>query len=194
MTKQSNSASPYGLTRKQLAFCDAYRCDPSQNQSAAYRHAYPRCNSVAAAAVNASRLLKKAKVQRYLHDCALRVRKEVDIEQGDVLREISRIAFFDILKLFDVNGNILPVNQWPEGAGACVSAVEVAGKGDGKDTAKATRVRLWDKGKQLNNLVKILGMVERDTENEAVDLLSQMYQRIKPTRGLPSQQGSMIDE
>jgi phage terminase small subunit len=111
MVKQPKSANLYRLTRQQLAFCDAYRVDPSQNQSAAYRLAYSRCKSVAAAAVNASRLLKKANVQRYLHKCALRVRREVDIEQGAVLREIARIAFFDILKLFDANGNILPVNQ-----------------------------------------------------------------------------------
>jgi phage terminase small subunit len=187
MAKQSNVGNPYGLTRQQLAFCDAYRIDPSQNQSAAYRHAYPRCKSVAAAAVNASRLLRKAKVQRYLHNCALRVTRQVDIKHGDVLREISRIAFFDILNLFDANGNILPVNEWPEGAGACVSAVEVAGSGEDEDATKATKVRLWDKGKQLDNLVKILGMVERDSENDAIDLLSQMYQRIKPTRGLPSE-------
>jgi hypothetical protein len=62
----------------------------------------------------------------------------------------------------------------------------VTGGGD----AKATRIRLWDKGKQLDNLVKILNMVERDAENDVTDILAQMYQRIKPTRGLPSQRAN----
>ena len=189
MTKQSNSASPYGLTRKQLAFCDYFRADPTMNQTAAYSRSHPGCNSENAAAASATRLLKKNKAKQYLHACSLRVAKKVDIEQESVLQEIARIALFDLMDLFDDQGKMLPVDQWPEGAGSAIQTVSIG------DDGKIQAIKMWDKGRQLDSLVKILGMADRDnSERDAVDLLSQMYQRIRPTTGLPSQQGSMIDE
>ena len=93
-----------------------------------------------------------------------------------VLREVGRIAFSDIRELFDADGNVLPVKQWPDDFARAVASVEVVKKnvttGDGK-VDDVLKVRLWDKVVKLTNLMKHHGLLMEKVEHTgSVDVVS----------------------
>lgn len=84
------------------------------------------------------------------------------IDPDRALREAARIAYSDIRDLFDADGNLKPIKDWPDHAAAGVSAVEIVKKnlaaGDGQvDTVH--KLKLWDKSKNLEMLFKHLGLL-----------------------------------
>lgn len=78
------------------------------------------------------------------------------------LREAARIAFSDVRELFDATGNLMPIKQWPEDIARAVAGLEVVKKnlttGDGK-VDDVYKVKLWDKGRTLENLLKHHGLL-----------------------------------
>jgi phage terminase small subunit len=73
------------------------------------------------------------------------------------LREMARIAFSDIRELFNAEGKLLPIKDWPEDIARAVAGVEVVrgnvDKGDGQFD-EVLKVKLWDKGRPLENALK----------------------------------------
>jgi len=51
--------------------------------------------------------------------------KRLQMSADEVVIGLSRIARFDTGAIFDSNGCILPLNQWPEEARLCVNSVEM---------------------------------------------------------------------
>jgi phage terminase small subunit len=90
-----------------------------------------------------------------------------EVTQDRVVLELARLGFSDVRKLFDADGNLLPMNAWPEDTAPAVSSVKVRQEWttdeDGnkvKETVK--EVRLWDKNSALEKIGKHLGLfVER---------------------------------
>jgi len=84
------------------------------------------------------------------------------IDPDRALREAARLAYSDIRTLFDASGNLLPLQHWPDGIAAAVSAVEIVKKnleaGDGH-TDTVHKLKLWDKSKSLEMLFKHLGLL-----------------------------------
>lgn len=73
------------------------------------------------------------------------------------MRETARLAYSDIRALFDDNGRLLPVKQWPEDIARAVAGVEVVKRNvysDDGQTDDVIKVKLWDKGSRLENLMK----------------------------------------
>lgn len=81
------------------------------------------------------------------------------------MREAARLAYSDIGDLFDDDGKLLPLNDWPKDARAAVSSVEVLtrtrGAGD-RVLDDVVKIKLWDKPKLIELLFKHLGLM-RDT-------------------------------
>jgi phage terminase small subunit len=84
------------------------------------------------------------------------------IDPNRVLREAGRLAYSDIRKLYDEQGRLLPIRQWPDDIAAAVASIETArgnvDKGDGQFD-QVTRIRLWDKPSKLANLMKHHGQL-----------------------------------
>ena len=70
------------------------------------------------------------------------------------------MAFFDARKLFDDNGAVLPVSQWPDDAAAAIGGLDVAeiGLGDGDALGVVKKLKLIDKRGALDSLARHLGM------------------------------------
>ena len=89
------------------------------------------------------------------------------IDPNRVLRESARIAYSDIRRLFDANGRLLPIKQWPEDTARAVAGVEVVKRnidsGDGQ-TDDVIKLRLWDKVAKLTNLMKHHGQLTERLE------------------------------
>lgn len=87
------------------------------------------------------------------------------IDPDRALREAARLAYSDIGELFDNDGKLLPLKQWPDHIRTAVASVKYrkynAEAGDGKQE-DIVELKLWDKSKNLEMLFKHMGlMVER---------------------------------
>jgi hypothetical protein len=49
--------------------------------------------------------------------------QEADIETKKVLRELARVVYFDVGRLYDQHSRLLPIQEWPEEARVVVQSV-----------------------------------------------------------------------
>lgn len=87
------------LTRNQKIFCDEYLID--LNATRAYKAAYKNVKKDETAAVNGSRLLRNAKVERYIESKMKEREKRTEITQDKVLKELAKIGFADLANYLD---------------------------------------------------------------------------------------------
>ena len=84
------------------------------------------------------------------------------IDPDRALREAAALAYSNLQDLLDDQGQLLPAKDWPRWAAAAVSSLEVTkrnlvvGDGEQEDVVK---IRLWDKTRNLENLLKHLGLL-----------------------------------
>ncbi len=79
-----------------------------------------------------------------------------------LLEEARRLAMSDVRLLFDEQGKIKPIQEWPPELAAAIGGVEVVKRNvdsqDGK-TEDVIKVKVWDKPKALEMLFKHLGLL-----------------------------------
>jgi phage terminase small subunit len=104
------------------------------------------------------------------------------IEPNRALLEAARIAYSDIREVFDAQGRLRPINDWPDDLAAAVGSVEVVRRnvdsGDNK-TDDVIKVRCWDKPKALEMLFKHLGLL---LERMEVTVTTSIEDRLKAGR------------
>jgi phage terminase small subunit len=167
------------LTDKQELFCREYVKDPTG--SAAYRRAYPAVKSDQAAKVNASRLLTHANVRARIDQLRKECEKRTEVDTDRIIKEYARLAFLDIRKAFDADGNLKPIHDLDDDTAAAIAGLEVeeirewAGdpeesledqphggalkRGRGKQTVgRLKKVKLSDKKGALDSLARIKGL------------------------------------
>ena len=87
---------------------------------------------------------------------------DAGIEAVDVKKRLGLIGFQDVRKLFDANGNLRPIQDWPDDVAPMVAGVEViiknAEAGDGV-TDRVHKVRMVDPLKALEMLAKHYGLL-----------------------------------
>lgn len=91
------------------------------------------------------------------------------VEQDDVVRELSKIAFSDTGDMFNENGALIEPKKWPENLRRSVQAVEVF-KFNSLGVPTDFRVRFWDKNKALQQLGLHLGMFGEKGDGDKPDL------------------------
>lgn len=152
----SKAKAADGLTDRQRVFCEEYLVD--LNGSAAARRAG---YSPKIARTMAQQNLDNPAVLEYLTRLMNERSQRTQITADRVISETARLAFSDLRKLFDENGALKPVQQWPDDMAAAVSAVEVDElfEGIGADRVQVgytRKVKLWDKPKALEMVGKHL--------------------------------------
>jgi phage terminase small subunit len=108
-----------GLTARQERFALEYVIDLNGTQ-AAIRAGYGE----RAAASEASRLLRNAKIRGRVNALLDDQAKELNLSAAFVLRGLLRVAGFDMSSLYDATGKLLPANQMPEEARFVLQEVE----------------------------------------------------------------------
>lgn len=150
------------LTPKQAAFCAEYLVDLNAT-AAAKRAGYSERTARVIAQANLEHPACRAEIQRLMDERAQRTQVTADT----VIRELARIAFSDLRKLFDERGGLLPVSQWPDELAGAIAVVETdelfEGFGENRvQTGYTRKVKAWDKPKALELLGKHLRLwVER---------------------------------
>ncbi len=109
----------------------------------------------AAAEVNASRLLRNAKMKPILKEAQKRAADKAEVTQERILREEMRLAYLNPSSLFDENGSQIPIHKLPEDVARAITGLEVIEQADGKVKHK---YKFSDKGKALERLSRHLGM------------------------------------
>jgi phage terminase small subunit len=146
--------STTGLTANEILFCKEYPVDFNGTQ-AAIRAGY----SKKTAAEQASRLLRKVKVQLYIQAQFKKTADKLEITKERVMQEMANIAFSDVRKLFDDNCKLENIKDLPDEVAAALSSVEIDelfayGDGGKVQIGVTKKVKLWDKVKALEMFAK----------------------------------------
>lgn len=104
------------------------------------------------------------------------------IAPSRILREIAAIAYFDMRRLYDSEGNLLKPKDWPDDVARALSSMKTVKKnlttGDGK-VDDVIEPRLWDKPKALELLAKHKGLL---TDKVEVSLGADLFARLTAGR------------
>lgn len=175
------------MTDAQKRFCDEYLID--LNATRAYKVAYSRCKKDETANVNGSKLLRNTKVQEYISKKMKEREKRTEITQDMVIKELAKIAFLDIRKLYTENGQLKNIADMDSETAGAISSLETLeeyeGYGDDREKIGDTqKVKLLDKTKALELLGRHLGIFndkmdvnvqEKEEKKNAIsDILNQM--------------------
>jgi len=158
--------SHQNLTPNQRAFCEYRFRHPEWTAAHCYSRAYPRCRSENSAAVEASKNLKKPKIQDYFDELSKEAVGHAGLSVGRILLEEARLAFFDPRDLMDpCTGEILPFHELPEHMARAIVSLKVIKTHSLRDPDLIRTeyyYKFADKGKALERLSKHLGMYEKD--------------------------------
>ncbi|OWK36917.1 terminase small subunit [Fimbriiglobus ruber] len=171
-------------TPKQEKFCQKYI--ELGNASEAYRQAYDAENmSPEAIGVEACRLLQNPKVALRIEDLQRLHLKRHEVTIDRVVAEYAKLAFLDIRKAFDSDGNLKPIHEMDDDTAAAISGLEVEVKrvfGEASDeyesqphggalkrahadlSTRLHKIKLTDKKGALDSLARHLGMFTDKTE------------------------------
>jgi len=158
------------LTPRQRRFVDEYLKSPVSSQAAA-RAGY----SQRTAEWIGPQLLKKPHVAAAIRSGQLVIAERAEIDAEEVVRQLARIAFSDVRRLFDNHGNLLPIEQIDPATAMAIASYDVSI--DPATGVRRARVRFWDKNSALEKLMKHLGLFERDNR-QGSDPLSELLGRI----------------
>lgn len=156
------------MTEAQKRFCDEYLID--LNATRAYKVAYKRCKKDETANVNGSKLLRNTKVKEYILQKQAEIQKRTEITQDRVLKELAKIAFGDIRKLYTDNGALRNIVDLEDDIAGAISGVETFEEYEGRGTEReyigdTKKVKMLDKTKALELLGKHLGMFKETNIN-----------------------------
>ena len=157
------------FTLKQQKFIVAYA--ECRNASQAAREAGYAADS---SHVTGSQLLAKPNIHAACMELIDKSQKKAVLTLELLDQEIAKLAFADIRKLYDGDGNLLPVNQWPDDAAATVASIEsveeIEGRGDERRvTGMLKKLKVWDKVSALTLAAKRLGAIS-DSKNVNVNV------------------------
>ena len=157
------------LTPKQAIFIAEYLVDGN-----ATRAAVAAGFSEASAAVTGARLLKNRTIAQAitLRQSQRVVKLEITAER--VLGELAKLAFYDPGNLFDAEGKMLPVTALDEVTRAAISAIDCEMKDDEGTRTITKKVKLADKGQNLERLGKYLKLFTDKLEHSGRLSLEQL--------------------
>jgi phage terminase small subunit len=145
---------PADLGPRQERFVEEYLLDLNAKQ-AAIRAGY----SPKTAEAQGSRLLSNVKVQRAISARMAARSKRTEVAADRALLEIARLGFSDLRRLFHEDGRLKHPNEWDDDTAASIASVEVVTRSLGDGVVEYVRqIKLWDKGKALEQLSKHLGL------------------------------------
>lgn len=149
------------LTARQQRFVAAYLDDMSASRAAQLCGYHPR---------SIGRMMARPHIQAAIAVGARLRQPWQSLDADDILREIARLACADPRQLFDTEGRLLPVCDWPAHAAATVAAYKVreTRNASGQVTGETREVRFWDKGRQLELAVRYLGLLHEQPALDAV--------------------------
>jgi len=161
-----------GLTPQREAF--AVGLAKGLTQAAAFRAAFSNSAKWKDASVwdAASKLAKRPEVQHRVGELREMATAAHDVSVERIVEELARLAFFDARKLFGVDGELLPLSDLDPATVAAVAGFEVREEKDsrGKVIGHVKKVKLAERGANVERLARLLGHFEKDNRQKAPDV------------------------
>lgn len=157
------------LTPKQAIFLAEYLVDGNGTR-AAIAAGVPEKS----AAVTASRWLKNRRIAALLTERHARRTTKLEITAERVLDELAKLAFYDPGKLFDAHGNLLAVPAMDDVTRAVIVALDVETKDSRGARSITKKVKLADKGLNLERLGRYLKLFTDRVEHDGRVTLEQL--------------------
>lgn len=155
-----------GLTEKRRFFVLTYCTDEEcfLNGTLSYKRAYPACKTSEAAAAGASKLLRIAKVKQAVRKL-LKLTREIDDELASykILKTCEQLAFYNPADIITDKGELLKPLKELGSLAICIEQLTVYYSEDG---SPRTVIKLADRHKAMNLLVKYLNLVRPEQEAE----------------------------
>lgn len=149
------------LTEQQKKFCKEYMKDFNGKQ-AAIRAGY----SAKSAAEQASTLLTKPNVQKFIKTLQGKAAEKDEGLADEIVAELKKIGFSDIKKFLDSDNTIKDISQLPASLTTCVESIKKTETefGDDKNGGTKTSIqfKLHSKLDALEKLAKYVGLYEAD--------------------------------
>jgi len=133
-----------------------------QNGTRAYKHAYPNVKKNHTASAAAGRLLKNVAIQNYIDMKWAEKAAQYKVTPDRILEEESRIAFSNVVKLFNENWETRSPADLPEEAQQALASIKRKTTEHGEEW----EYKFWDKGRALERVSKHLGMYEKDNRGK----------------------------
>ena len=144
------------LNPQQQAFVNHLLASRTFNMSEAARAAGYKKVDTAVTRLSNNPLVKSA----LQHEMALR-QERTQMAGDRIVLELGRIALFNPKLIHDANGNVLPIQKWPDAVAACVASMDIETE-ESEEGIRTTirKVRFHDKNKAAELLLKHLGMAD----------------------------------
>lgn len=157
------------MTPKQEAFCREYLIDLNGTQ-AAVRAGY----SKRTANEQAVRILANVSVRSRIEELMRERNSRVEITADRVLKELARIAFFDIRKLYDDSGNLKNPKDLDDDTAAALVGIDIQettiGGDDGAPVITTRKAKVIERTGALTLAMRHLGMLTDKLEvNDVTD-------------------------
>lgn len=191
------------LTTKQETFCKLYVANGFNGRKAAIEAGYAEKNAVVIAAQN----LRKLNVKQFIEKLTEKKTKDLEITAERIIQEYSRIAFFDIKKLFNEDDSLKKITELDDDTSAAIAGIDIASAYKKADEHEAIteilkKIKNVNKIAALDSLARIKGMfvdkIEHKVESVQINFdftkLTQeerisLSNLIKKMKGLPEWQG-----
>jgi len=156
--KKKPAAQKYTLSPSQELFCHEYLKDRNVTQ-AAIRAGY----SARSADSKGSQLLARPLIQYRVNRLIEAQLGRIDLKADFVVKEILKLATFDIQDIFDKGGNLKAVEDMPENVRKAVASIEIFEEFEGQGKKRKSigftkKIKFWPKDKALEMLGKYLKM------------------------------------
>lgn len=112
----------------------------------------------ASAGVTGSKMLRKAKVRAELEKLRAELMAKLEISAERVLQGLAELAFFDPRKFFRPDGSMKPITELDDQTVHALAGMDVEklfkhfGKGQAEEVGTITKIRLADRGLNLERL------------------------------------------
>ena len=168
---EASVALPYRLRHFVLEYLSN-----GQNVTAAYDAAFPGCKRTTCAS-EGWKLLRKPEIAAVIQAEQTERCKRLKMDADEALALIAIRARADIGKLFDEQGELLPINQWPEDIRLCVKSI--------KPGPFEYTVTLHDSLRAAELMAQAAGALKHDVQvNHAFDLEAYLVSKSESLRDL----------
>ena len=131
-------------------------------------------------------LMVNGKVAARIEGLRRNLNRKLEISAENALREIARIAFSDIRRLFDQEGNLKKITALDDDTAAAIASIDIVTKMNGEENVRIIKIKLWDKNAAMEKLGKHFRMFVDKVEHSADDGLTRLLREIDGrTRLLP---------
>ena len=167
MTKRVKAGtSKASAAARRARYVDAFIVNGGNKYQAAITAGFPEGEAAKKAA---TRLSEDVRVKKALDKRRAALATKYELTTDRVLQECARIAYSDPRKLFDKDGNLIPIVDLDDDTAATIASIEMleefSGRGEDRELSGYTKkIKVWDKNSAIDKAMKHLGLFEKNNK------------------------------